>query len=159
MRASISAPFVDTAADELIWTLTHPPIDPLATRTVSVAGTEVGLHVLGASHQVILRSGGNELVETVACLPGVGGDLPDSADRSSKAWEPIGSTPSWKLCLAPNFPAVWIISTARWPTPPADSSSPSSATHSQSQHCTCPPAMEGRFGGVPGTRTHRAANW
>lgn len=57
MRASISAPFVDTAADELIWTLTHPPIDPLATRTVSVAGTEVGLHVLGASHQVILRSG------------------------------------------------------------------------------------------------------
>lgn len=82
MRASISAPFVDTAADELIWTLTHPPIDPLATRTVSVGGTEVELHVLGASHQVILRSGENELVETVACLPGVGGDLPDSADRS-----------------------------------------------------------------------------
>ena len=78
MRASISAPFIDTAADELVWTL----VDPLATRTVRAAGAEVELHVLGASHQVVLRSGEGELVETVASLPGVDGGLPDSAGRS-----------------------------------------------------------------------------
>ena len=81
MRASISAPFIDTKADDLVWTLTHPLIDPLATRTVEVAGRTVELRVLGASHQVVLHSGSGELVETVACLPGVPGGLPGDAEH------------------------------------------------------------------------------
>lgn len=81
MRTSISAPFVDTKADDLVWTLNHPLVDPLATRTIEVAGLMVELRVLGASHQVVLRSGSGELVETVACLPGVPGGLPGNAEH------------------------------------------------------------------------------
>ena len=82
MRASISAPFVDTKADDLVWTLSHPLVEPLATRTVEVPGFGVELRVLGASHQVVLRSASTgELVETVACLPGVPGGLPGNAEH------------------------------------------------------------------------------
>ncbi|MFE1167609.1 DUF2617 family protein [Nocardiopsis sp. NPDC058789] len=83
MRASISAPFVDTKADDLVWTLSHPLVAPLATRAVTVSGREVELRVLGASHQVVLRPGpdGGELVETVACLPGSSGGLPGNAEH------------------------------------------------------------------------------
>ncbi|MGW5876478.1 DUF2617 family protein [Nocardiopsis terrae] len=81
MRASISTPFVDTKADDLVWTLNHPLVESLAARTVEVPGFGVELRVLGASHQVVLRSvsDGGELVETVACLPGVPGGLPGCA--------------------------------------------------------------------------------
>lgn len=83
MRASISTPFVDTRAADLVWTLDHPLIDPLAVRAVEVPGARVELRVLGASHQVVVRpeSDGGALVETVACLPGLPGGLPDNADR------------------------------------------------------------------------------
>ncbi|MFE3458719.1 DUF2617 family protein [Nocardiopsis aegyptia] len=83
MRASISTPFVDTRAADLVWTLDHPLVDALAVRTVEVPGARVELRVLGASHQVVVRpeSDGGALVETVACLPGLPGGLPDSADR------------------------------------------------------------------------------
>ncbi|RKS07624.1 uncharacterized protein DUF2617 [Nocardiopsis sp. Huas11] len=83
MRASISTPFVDTRAADLVWTLDHPLVDPLAVRTVEVPGARVELRVLGASHQVVVRpeSGEGALVETVACLPGLPGGLPDSAER------------------------------------------------------------------------------
>ncbi|GAB3694436.1 DUF2617 family protein [Nocardiopsis oceani] len=83
MRASISAPFVDTKADDLVWTLSHSLVEPLATRTVEVPGFGVELRVLGASHQVVLRSASTdgELVETVACLPGVPGGLPGNAEH------------------------------------------------------------------------------
>ncbi|MET9712400.1 DUF2617 family protein [Nocardiopsis alba] len=80
MRASISAPFIDTKADDLIWSLDHPLIDPLATRVVEIAGSRVELRVLGASHQVLLGSDEGTLVETVACLPGFPGRLPDNAE-------------------------------------------------------------------------------
>ncbi|MEU3017328.1 DUF2617 family protein [Nocardiopsis sp. NPDC007018] len=83
MRASISAPFVDTQADDLVWSLNHPVVEPLATRTVTVSGRRVELRVLGASHQVVIRSGSDdgELVETVACLPGSSGGLPGNAEH------------------------------------------------------------------------------
>jgi hypothetical protein len=83
VRASISTPFVDTRATDLVWTLDHPLVDPLAVRTVPVPGAWVELRVLGASHQVVVRPerGGDALVETVACLPGLPGGLPDTAER------------------------------------------------------------------------------
>ncbi|MGW8530793.1 DUF2617 family protein [Nocardiopsis sp. NPDC055824] len=86
MRASISAPFVDTGADDLVWTLGHPPTEPLASRSLRVAGARVELRVLGASHQVVVApdSGGGALVETVACLPGLPGGLPGRAERPDR---------------------------------------------------------------------------
>lgn len=83
MRASISAPFVDTSADDLVWTLGHPVAEPLAVRSFAVAGVRVELRVLGASHQVVVapESAGRSLVETVACLPGLPGGLPGRAER------------------------------------------------------------------------------
>lgn len=81
MRVGISAPFVDTRADDLVWTLDHPPVDPLAARSLRVGGTGVELRVLGASHQVVVTAAEGVLVETVACLPGVDGALPGSAER------------------------------------------------------------------------------
>lgn len=96
MLASISAPFVDTSADDLVWTLGHPLVDPLASRVLRVAGAVVELRVLGASHQVVVTpapaggppdgpgpsTGEEPLVETVACLPGLPGGLPGSAERT-----------------------------------------------------------------------------
>ncbi|WP_116248257.1 DUF2617 family protein [Nocardiopsis sp. FIRDI 009] len=83
MRASISTPFVDTRAEDLVWTLNHPLVEPLAARTVERPGLRVQLRVLGASHQVVVeRESGNgtaPLVETVACLPGFTGGLPGDA--------------------------------------------------------------------------------
>lgn len=112
MRASISVPFVDTCADDLVWTLGHPLVDPLASRTLRVPGARVELRVLGASHQVVVTPEPTDaalippgsspangpvkadgapmtkdlaadapLVETVACLPGLPGGLPSSAER------------------------------------------------------------------------------
>ncbi|RCV49183.1 DUF2617 family protein [Marinitenerispora sediminis] len=80
MRATCRTPFVDTRAGDLTWTLGHPPTEPLAVRTVTVAGHRVELRVLGASHQVLLYGAhGLRLVETVACLPGALTGLPDRA--------------------------------------------------------------------------------
>ncbi|MBB4929545.1 hypothetical protein F4561_000365 [Lipingzhangella halophila] len=79
MRAGLRAPFVDTRAADLTWTLDHPPIEPLATRTVRVGAARVELRVLGASHQVRAETHGGgpgRLLETVACLPGEEGALP-----------------------------------------------------------------------------------
>lgn len=81
MRVGISAPFVDTRADDLVWALGHPLLDPLAVRSLRVGGAGVELRVLGASHQVAVTSSAGVLVETVACLPGVDGALPGSAER------------------------------------------------------------------------------
>ncbi|MBB6121055.1 DUF2617 family protein [Nocardiopsis algeriensis] len=81
MLTSISAPFVDTSASDLVWTLGHPLVEPLAVRTVRHAGARIELRVLGASHQVLVQAPGGELLETVACLPGVEGGLPGGAER------------------------------------------------------------------------------
>ncbi|WP_046468883.1 DUF2617 family protein [Allosalinactinospora lopnorensis] len=82
MRAGIRAPFVDTRAADLTWTLGHAPIAPLATRVVRAGPAFAELRVLGASHQVragISDDGPETLLETVACLPGASGALPERA--------------------------------------------------------------------------------
>lgn len=79
MRVAIDAPFTDTRAADLAWSLTHPPVEPLAARVMDLAGARVELRVLGASHQVLLEYGAVDLVETVACLPGLRGGLPGAA--------------------------------------------------------------------------------
>lgn len=67
--------FVDTRADQLVYSLDEPRITPVLARdfTFTHAGVplEVELAVLGCSHQVTVRSAGHEWVrETLACLPG-----------------------------------------------------------------------------------------
>lgn len=82
MPTALSAPFADTSAADLAWTLDAPELPALLTRTRGLAGYRVELRVLGASHQVVLSapSGGAPLLtETVACLPGAGGGLPGRA--------------------------------------------------------------------------------
>lgn len=78
---TLQVPYVDTSAGELVWTLDHPQVPALATRSVPLPGGDVELRVLGASHQVVLRHAGALLIETVACLPGVEPHLPETAVR------------------------------------------------------------------------------
>ncbi|CAM3811549.1 DUF2617 family protein [Nocardiopsis rhodophaea] len=88
MHTLVSAPFVDTRAADLAWSLEHPLVEALAVRTVPTPYGYVELRVLGASHQVrVTASGGDagavdedgsgELLETVACLPDHAGALPE----------------------------------------------------------------------------------
>lgn len=66
--------FVDTRADQLVYSLDEPRITPVLARdfTFTHVGVplEVELAVLGCSHQITVRSAGREWVrETLACLP------------------------------------------------------------------------------------------
>ena len=66
--------FVDTRADQLVYSLDEPRITPVLARvfTFTHVGVplEVELAVLGCSHQVTVRLEGREWVrETLACLP------------------------------------------------------------------------------------------
>ncbi|MGX6451074.1 DUF2617 family protein [Brevibacterium paucivorans] len=66
--------FVDTRADQLVYSLDEPRITPVLARvfTFTHVGVplEVELAVLGCSHQVTVRNAGHEWVrETLACLP------------------------------------------------------------------------------------------
>ncbi|PRY00877.1 DUF2617 family protein [Allonocardiopsis opalescens] len=76
MRATITAPFSDTRADQLVWTLEHPEAEALAARVLTAPGLRLELRVLGASHQVALDGDATALLETVACLPQRPGGLP-----------------------------------------------------------------------------------
>lgn len=69
MTVLVQAPFADVRGDALRWALDLPPRDALAVREVALRdGRTVGLQVLGASHQVLVRRGPDVLLsETVAC--------------------------------------------------------------------------------------------
>ncbi|KUH38825.1 MULTISPECIES: DUF2617 family protein [Streptomyces] len=74
----LDTPYLDTDADQLSFALGLPSRGALAERTVTVAGVEVHLRLLGASHQVFA----GPVRETVACLPGSAPrGLPESAAR------------------------------------------------------------------------------
>ncbi|MBR7834970.1 DUF2617 family protein [Actinospica durhamensis] len=76
------APYRDTRAEDLCWSLTLPVQPALAVRTVRLAGFVLELRLLGASHQVLLwteQNGELRCVETVACLPGLAAPMPEGA--------------------------------------------------------------------------------
>lgn len=77
----IDVPYADVRGDELRWALGLPARAPLAGRTVRLDdGREIALHVLGASHQVLVRRGRDVLLsETVACDLTGAESLPASA--------------------------------------------------------------------------------
>ena len=81
MLEHLDVPYLDTSADALVWQLDAPLQPALAARRVERASWTLDLHLLGASHQVVLRSAAADGVrcrELVACRPGVEGHLPSA---------------------------------------------------------------------------------
>ncbi|WP_420918941.1 DUF2617 family protein [Streptomyces lonarensis] len=76
MLTTIDTTYSDTRAADLAWELGREPQPALATLDLQLDGDHVQLRVLGASHQVLLRSGAATCSETVACLPGSRTPLP-----------------------------------------------------------------------------------
>ncbi|MFE0424977.1 DUF2617 family protein [Streptomyces sp. NPDC058953] len=79
--AALATPYQDTDADQLSFALGLPPLPALAVRDLTVGGIGVQLRLLGASHQVFA----GPVTETVACLPGGAGGLPETA-REIDGW-------------------------------------------------------------------------
>lgn len=79
MLERLDVPFLDASADALVWQLDAPLQRALACRRVAGPSWTADLHLLGASHQVLLRApDGVTCSELVACRPGVSGRLPAS---------------------------------------------------------------------------------
>lgn len=79
------APYRDTRAEDLCWSLTLPVQPALAVRTVRLRPFVLELRLLGASHQVLVWSEPDcvlRCVETVACLPALAGPMPAHADAA-----------------------------------------------------------------------------
>ncbi|MEV0425035.1 DUF2617 family protein [Micromonospora sp. NPDC050495] len=75
MLVALDAPYVDTRAADLSLALGGPEHPALHVRELTLpGGLRLRLRLLGASHQVIC----DDLVETVACLPGRPPHLPES---------------------------------------------------------------------------------
>jgi len=71
--ARVDAPFADARADDLALVLGAPRLPAIQVLEVEIAGFDVELRLLGASHQVLVAG----VSETVACeLPGLPGALP-----------------------------------------------------------------------------------
>jgi len=79
---ALQVPYRDTSADALAFALDEPLLEALAVRDLSVAGVDVQLRLLGASHQVVA----GPVTETVACLPGRSGGLPCSVEHVLDGW-------------------------------------------------------------------------
>ena len=89
-RTELPVAFVDTRADQLGFSLTAAPVEPLARVDHAFGALTVSLRLLGASHQVVVAdhgagadgsAGPRRLCETVACLPGVRAGVPDTLRR------------------------------------------------------------------------------
>lgn len=79
MLEHLDVPYLDASAEGLVWQLDAPLQPALAHRTVECGSWTLDLHLLGASHQVVLRAAdGARCSELVACRPGVAGHLPSA---------------------------------------------------------------------------------
>jgi hypothetical protein len=84
MLIEVRQPYVDVRAGDLSLTLGAPPARALESLRATIGGFEIELRLLGCSHQALV-DGGTVLSETVACVPGVAGSLPDR--RTDGAYE------------------------------------------------------------------------
>lgn len=80
---SLVAPYLDTDADQLCFSLDLMERPALAERVVSLGGLDVRLRLLGASHQVFA----GPVRETVACLQGAVRGLPETCTRQLPGWD------------------------------------------------------------------------
>jgi hypothetical protein len=71
----VRQPYVDVSAHDLTLTLGAPAAPALEVLRATIGGFEIELRLLGCSHQALVR-GAVALSETVACVPGVSGSLP-----------------------------------------------------------------------------------
>ena len=82
MRAALEVPYADAAAADLMLSIETAPRASLVSLRRECPGGSVELHVLGASHQVVLVVDEQRLVEVVACASGEQEHiLPGHADR------------------------------------------------------------------------------
>ena len=72
MLIEVRQPYVDVSAQDLSLTLGAPRADALDVLHVEAGGLRIELRLLGFSHQALVAG----LSETVACVPGVAGSLP-----------------------------------------------------------------------------------
>ncbi|WP_217206547.1 DUF2617 family protein [Streptomyces sp. AC550_RSS872] len=78
----LDAPYLDTDADQLCFSLDLTERPALAERVVPLGGLDVRLRLLGASHQVFA----GPVAETVACLHGAVKGLPETCTRHLPGW-------------------------------------------------------------------------
>lgn len=81
MIVELPTAYVDTSAAALRWGLDVPLLPALASRDVRLGDAELGLRVLGASHQVLARLDGATVSEVVACDVSAPDELPAAAHR------------------------------------------------------------------------------
>jgi Protein of unknown function DUF2617 len=72
----VRQPYVDVSAHDLSLTLGAPAAPALEVLRATIGGMRIELRLLGCSHQALV-GGGAVLSETVACVPGVAGSLPE----------------------------------------------------------------------------------
>lgn len=87
MNVKLDLPFVDTRADQLRFSLRPQAQDVLCARELRLGDCTIHLRVLGASHQVEVRSGTRELFETVACHAQESDLLPQQAFNDDYRFE------------------------------------------------------------------------
>jgi hypothetical protein len=75
MLIEVRQPYVDVSAQDLTLTLGAPAAPALEVLRATVGVFQIELRLLGCSHQALVR-GALMLSETVACVPGVSGSLP-----------------------------------------------------------------------------------
>jgi hypothetical protein len=81
--APLSVPYRDVRASELSWSLEAPDQQPLHSGRHPVGGLDVEVRILGASHQILVRSAEQARLvcrETVACRDAPG-PLPVAVER------------------------------------------------------------------------------
>jgi hypothetical protein len=71
----VRKPYVDVSARDLTLTLGAPPAAAIERLRLAVGGYAIELRLLGHSHQALVDDG-ERVSETVACEPGVSGELP-----------------------------------------------------------------------------------
>lgn len=87
MHAELTTAYSDTRADALGWYLGLRPLRPLALRPLDLGDVRLELRLLGASHQVLVRSRHGMCSETVACLGGQRTPLPARAAQCVDGWD------------------------------------------------------------------------
>ncbi|MEU3710539.1 DUF2617 family protein [Streptomyces catenulae] len=87
MLTTLTTAYTDTRASDLAWALGREPLPALAVLDLQLAGAQVQLRLLGASHQVLLEEERGTCSETVACMPGSSTPLPLGVAKRLGEWE------------------------------------------------------------------------
>ncbi|MGW5094201.1 DUF2617 family protein [Streptomyces nodosus] len=87
MLTTLNTSYTDTRAADLAWTLGREPLPALATLDLELAGAQLQLRLLGASHQVLLEEEQGRCSETVACIAGSSAPLPVGVAERVGDWE------------------------------------------------------------------------